>query len=379
MSLAERVERFNGRQEEDIEEKARLFKEETTALMAITKGEVDMQVSTAKRYPRSLDRSVKKAIMLATMDKETAESCFFALPRAGKLIEGPSIRLAEIIASSWGNMRCESRIIDVGDTNNHVTAQATAWDMENNTLVRIESKRRITDKNGRRYKDDMILMTQNAAISIALRNAIFRVVPRSFVDNIYRGARKVALGNAQTMQQRRTGAFNTFAKLGVTEERILAALEKESVNDIDVEDLSKLLGLLNAIKEESTTVEEAFPEVKETEPEKEPDPNADVPKHLGETKKIEVQDNTEPEPEENPDAEPPVTANDLISAAASSNVPKKEFDSILQAHDIKISDKRTQRNQKKMQAAFDTLMEYKAEESVTETQDDSAALASETE
>ena len=345
MSLSDKVEKFSEQQEAEAREKALLFKEETTALMAITKGEVDMQVSTAKQYPRSLDRSVKKAIMLATMDKETAESCFFALPRGGKLIEGPSIRLAEIIAASWGNMRCESRIIDAGDKNNHVTAQATAWDMENNTLVRIESKRRITDKNGRRYKEDMILMTQNAAISIALRNAIFRVVPRSVVDHVYKGARKVALGSAKTMEQRRTAAFHTFSKLGVTEDRILAVLEKGSVNDVDVEDLSKLLGLLNAIKEESTTVEDAFPEVKE-ETEAAPDPNADVPKHLGEREKPE---------------QPPITAADLISAVAAKNLPKKIFDTILHSCDIRLSDKRTQKNQERMKQALDMIEAEKEE------------------
>ena len=43
-------------------------------------------------------------------DPKTAEGCFFSLPRGGKRLEGPSIRLAEICAATYGNLRCGSRI-----------------------------------------------------------------------------------------------------------------------------------------------------------------------------------------------------------------------------------------------------------------------------
>ncbi len=236
---------------------------ETNALTAITRGEVDIQVVTAKRYPRSINKCMKDAETLATITKETAESCFYALPRGKgakkKNIEGPSIRLAEIMASSWGNLRCEARIIDEGAQ--EVTAQAAAWDVETNVAIRIEAKRRITYSDGSRYNKDMILMTQNAAISIALRNAIFKVVPRSVVDHIYRSARRVAFGDAKTMIQRRGDMVATFGKLGVGEDRILAAVERDSLGDVAAEDMSVLLGLLNAIRAEETTVDAAFPEV----------------------------------------------------------------------------------------------------------------------
>ncbi|MFN8826683.1 MAG: hypothetical protein ACK501_17070, partial [Planctomycetota bacterium] len=45
--------------------------------------------------------------------------------------------------------------------------------------------RRITGKNGRRYSSDMIGVTGNAACSIALRNAVFRGIPRAFWIDIY--------------------------------------------------------------------------------------------------------------------------------------------------------------------------------------------------
>lgn len=232
-----------------------------TSLMQITKGEVDMQVSTAKRFPRVVSKVVDDAITMATLDTATAVSCFFALPIGGELVEGPSIRLAEIMAATWGNLRCEARGTEEG--REFVTAQATTWDMEKNTLIRIEAKRRIVDKYGNRYKRDLIIKTQNAATSIALRNSLFRVIPRALVMRVYASARKVALGDAMTMGQRRKSAFSTFKLLGVDEDRILAKLGRRSADDINAEDLSKLLGLLNAIKDDAISVEEAFPEIKE--------------------------------------------------------------------------------------------------------------------
>jgi hypothetical protein len=140
-----------------------------------------------------------------------------------------------------------------------VTAQATTWDMEKNVLVRIEASRRITDKNGNRFNLDMIGVTSSAAISIALRNSVFRVIPRAIIDEVYRKARQVAFGDAKAISQSRAVMFETFGKLGVDEVRLLTALEVESVDDVGAVELSKLRGTFNAIRDGSVKIEDAFP------------------------------------------------------------------------------------------------------------------------
>ena len=236
---------------------------EPGALEAIARGEVDVQVTTAKRFPRSIKRFREEALTLATLDQETAASCFYKLPprrgRDGKstVIEGPSVRLAEIAASCWGNLRCEARIVEEGAE--FVTAQATAWDMERNVLVRIESRRRITDKSGNRYGEDMRAMTGNAAASIAFRNAVQRVIPNAFIVSIYRQARLVAVGDARTLGDRRSKAMEAFEKLGVSQDRVLAMLGKPSIDDVGLGDVETLLGVFTAIQEGTTSIEDAFP------------------------------------------------------------------------------------------------------------------------
>ena len=44
-------------------------------LQAINRAEVDIQISTAKQYPRDLNVTLNKIATYATMDKETAEDC----------------------------------------------------------------------------------------------------------------------------------------------------------------------------------------------------------------------------------------------------------------------------------------------------------------
>lgn len=220
------------------------------------RGEVDMQVTTARKYPRSVKRFKEHALSLATLDEDTAASCFYSLARGGKPIEGPSARLAEIVAASWGNIRSQASVVDVDAK--FVTAKGTCWDLENNTAVSVEVQRRITGKDGRRFSDDMIVVTSNAACSIALRNAVFKVVPMAMVKPIYDAARQVAIGDVKTLSSRRQKAFDHFGKMGVKAEKILAKLERESIEDVTLDDLAILIGLTTAIKDGDTSIDEAF-------------------------------------------------------------------------------------------------------------------------
>lgn len=233
-----------------------------TALEALNKSEIDTQIATAHRFPRSLLKFKNEALAMATLDEETASSCFYALKRKsadgdGKTIEGPSIRLAEIIGSAWGNLRYGARIVETGDR--FVTAQGVCHDLEKNICANVEVRRRITGRDGRRYSDDMIGVTCNAACSIALRNAIFKVVPMAYAKDIYEKAKKVAVGDAQTLSTRRQQMVQHFSKMGVSVEQILAHLEKPSIEDIGLEDLATLKGVATAIKDGETTIDQEFP------------------------------------------------------------------------------------------------------------------------
>jgi hypothetical protein len=190
-------------------------------------------------------------------DPETAAACMYALPRDGKKIEGGSVRLAEIVATSYGNLRAQSRIVSIDGE--HVTAQGNAWDLESNYAVSIEKKRRITDRHGRRYSPDMIVTTANAASAIAFRDATLKAVPKAFWGPIYDEARRIAIGDTVTLEERRTKMLQYFAKLGVFEDRLLANLGLANTDEIGLEELEKLIGAANVIKDGQQSVDELFP------------------------------------------------------------------------------------------------------------------------
>lgn len=237
--------------------------EKAEMLQAVNRAEVDIQISTAKQYPRDLPQVLNRIATYAMMDRETAEDCFYVLRRQGRdgaasVIEGLSVRMAEIIASSWGNLRIQTRI--VGNDGKMITAQAMCHDLETNVAVCKEVSRSIAYKNGATYSQDMQIVTGNAAASIAFRNAVLSVIPKAVTKNIINQVKQVALGQSIDLEQSRQNVIAYFAKIGVSKEQILRYLGKNAVEEIDQQSIYELRATANAIKEGTTTVQETFVE-----------------------------------------------------------------------------------------------------------------------
>lgn len=230
-------------------------------LTAINRAEVDIQISTAKQYPRDVNAVLNKIATYATMDRETAEDCFYVLRRKDAngqdaVIEGLSVRMAEIIAGAWGNLRVQTRII--GNDGRMITAQAVCHDLETNFAVSKEVKRSIVTKKGYTYSQDMQVVTGNAAASIALRNAVLTVIPKAVTKRIINEVRKVALGQSIDLETSRQNIIAYFGKMGVTQQQILDHLGIRDLKEIDQQAVFELRGTANAIKEGTTTVQETF-------------------------------------------------------------------------------------------------------------------------
>lgn len=229
-------------------------------LTAINRAEVDIQIATAKQYPRDLSRVLNQIKTYATMYMETAEDCFYTLRRARGndeiVIEGISVRLAEIIAGAWGNLRVQSRII--GNDGRTITCQGICHDLETNLAVSVEVKRKITDRNGKTYSEDMQVVTSNAASAIAFRNAVLKVVPKAVTKKVINEIKEVALGKSIDLETRRQRMVGYFTQIGVTQSELLTYCGVKSIEQIDNQIVFELRGLANAIKEGTTTVQETF-------------------------------------------------------------------------------------------------------------------------
>lgn len=252
-------------------------KYEVSVIEAQARADLDIQISTAKHYPRNIQKGFQNALSTVQSSREIAESCFYTVPRGGKRISGPSVRLAEIMASNWGNLRVKTTIVDEGKDS--VVCQASCIDLETNVGVSVEVRRRITTKEGVRYSDDQITLTTNATSSIAFRNAIFKVIPAVYVQPIYEAARTLAVGKESDLDERRTRCIKYFESLGVPSTVLLKHLGKMKATDIKLDDIEYLLGIQSALKEGDADQDEIFAMTRDGRPmdgvqaEKKPDLN----------------------------------------------------------------------------------------------------------
>lgn len=233
--------------------------EATSLVTGLAKAEIDQQIATAHKYPRSVKFVVDSTMSLATLSPEAAAEMNYALPRGGKSITGPSIRMAELIFSQWGNCRGGARVVHVDRVEKYLEAEGVFHDLQTNAATTKRVRRKISDKNGRLFNDDMITMAGNAACSIAFRNAVLAGIPKAAWMPAYEAALGVIKGDAKTLTERREGALKALAAFGVTPDMIFEALEVRGVEEITLEHMPTMIGWHTGLKSEEQTVEQLFP------------------------------------------------------------------------------------------------------------------------
>lgn len=254
------------------------------------RAEFDIQIATAKRFPRNLARVKENAVAIITMDKTTAEQCRYALPRGGKTLSGPSVHLARIIVQQYGNIRVDARVKQI--TEKQIISEAVCFDLETNYAVKVEVRRSIMSKNGR-FNDDMITVTGNASNSIAFRNAVFAVIPKGITDVCYNTAMEMITGDlsdeAKLIKKRNDVLGKMKTAYNITEEQILTAIGLRSINQVKAEQIADLIAIGQSIKDGDTTVDEAFGLIKpKTSTEAAKEKKEDLKAKQGEQGKIEM-------------------------------------------------------------------------------------------
>jgi hypothetical protein len=229
-----------------------------SSLEAITRGEIDVQISTAHKFPRSMQTFKRRAVEMATLDEETAASCIYSRPvGGGKYAEGLSVRTAEIVGACYGNLRVGAMIVE--QTERYVTARGFAHDLESNFASTCEVIESTVKKDGTPYDERMRVVIAKACLAKARRDATFQVVPKALCKPIESAAKAVALGDASTLASRRDAVLGWIGKLGIDISRVFAALSIIGPDEIGLEQLATLTGLRTAIKDGEVTVDEAFP------------------------------------------------------------------------------------------------------------------------
>jgi len=223
---------------------------------------IDMQISTAHAYPRVVSRVREQVLALATIDQVTAIAMHYAKPVGGKPIVGPSVRLAEIIVATYGNLRCKSYVVE--EKQKTVTVRADAWDLQNNSAISVEVTRSLMTKNGKRYPDHLVATTTNAALAIAFRNSVFKVVPMSLFKDQTDKIKSVAAGEGQTLQQQTMACVEAFAEYKISQDEFCTIAKLRRIDDITIDDIIGMRSVYTSLKDNAITKAELLNEKKKS-------------------------------------------------------------------------------------------------------------------
>jgi hypothetical protein len=188
--------------------------------------EVQAAMVVARMNPRDEMRAYQRIVM-ACKRKSLAEQASYAYPRGGKMVTGPSIRLAEVIAGYWGNITYGLRELNRGKGISEV--EAFAWDLETNTRVTRQFQvKHIRDKSdgGKQLTGERDIYELVASMGQRrVRACILEVVPGDIVEGAEEECKKTLQGgNGEPMEDRIRKMVLAFSEFGISKDMIEARL-----------------------------------------------------------------------------------------------------------------------------------------------------------
>jgi hypothetical protein len=211
--------------------------------------EVQAQYVIAKKFPRDENASYMR-IMKACERPFLAEQAMYAYPRGGQLVTGPSIRLAEAMAQSWGNIDCGIR--EISQSDGMSVAEAFAIDLETNTRITKtfhvphsrdtkQGKKRLTDSR------DIYELVANQG-SRRLRACILGIIPGDVIDAAVGRCGKTLESSDVPMEDQIRKLVLAFDEIGVKTDH----LEKRLGHKLDAtipQEIVTLRGIYKSIKD----------------------------------------------------------------------------------------------------------------------------------
>ncbi len=224
-----------------FEDKAAAAPQSATAAMVMSRQAQEVQAAMviAKKFPRDETVSFNR-IMQACKRKSLAEQSMYEYQRGDTKVTGPSIRLAEAMAQSWGNI--DFGIIELEQKAGESNVMAYAWDLETNT----RQTKIFSVPHVRETKKGNVVLTKPRDIyeqvanngARRLRACILGVIPGDVIDSALAQCNATLLGDSSVpLVDLVRQVVNTFSeKYGVTvpmlEKYIGCKCESFTMNDL---------------------------------------------------------------------------------------------------------------------------------------------------
>lgn len=211
--------------------------------------EVQSAMVVAKRFPRDQSAALD-AMLQACKRTRLAEVSQYSYPRGKEIVTGPSIRLAEMMAQSWGNL--DFGIVELEQRNGESIVQTYCWDMQTNvrqTRVFAVPHKRVTKKGSYAITDprDVYEMIANVGAR-RLRACILGVIPGDIQESCIDACNKTLSAGTDALGDRVVKMCAAFGSVGVTIEQIEKRLQ-HPVGAITEMELVKLRGIYTSLKD----------------------------------------------------------------------------------------------------------------------------------
>lgn len=188
-----------------------------------------------------------------------AEKALYHYARGGTDIEGPSIRLAEVLIQCWGNLQCG--VAEVARHEDYSECIAYAWDLQSNTFVDLKFQVRHwrdTRQGGYKITDERdiyeAMMNQGARRK---RACILSVVPGDIVEAAVDQCKRTLIAKADTSPEAVKKLVDAFAELGVSQQQIEARIQRR-LEAIRPAQVVTLRSVYNSIKDGVADIADHF-------------------------------------------------------------------------------------------------------------------------
>lgn len=209
--------------------------------------EVQAAMMIARMNPRDPIAAMDR-ILNACTRPTLADSAVYTYSRGGSDVSGPSIRLAEAMAQSWGNMQFGIRELD--QRNGESTVQAFAWDVETNTRREVTFQVphiRYTRSGSKKLEDprDVYEMVANQGAR-RLRACILAVIPGDVTEAAVIQCETTMKTKADTSPDAMKKMVDAFEGFGVSKEQIEKRIQRrlDAIQPAQVVSLKKIYASL---------------------------------------------------------------------------------------------------------------------------------------
>jgi hypothetical protein len=195
--------------------------------------QVQAQMMIAARFPRVRTQVIDE-ITAACASVKLAEKASYSFSRAGSSVEGPTIRLAEMIAQCWGHLEFGTKILE----QNSKTAVCLAYarDYQKNTSVQKEftvslSRTKKTKEGG--YLTIPLETPRDISEAIGSqasrfeRTCILKLIPADVVEHAIEQCDETLKNKVKITEDTLKKLLEAFEKYGVTRSMIEEKIQRK--------------------------------------------------------------------------------------------------------------------------------------------------------